>query len=245
MSDDSSRLTRRTALKGLGGAAGTALVGGTGLAAFAGGASATAGGTIDDPDVAVSDDGEIQYVAVQSTGRLNWDGFDQPARKARLISRVTVNASDGNGPETYEIHDTGKFDLAQESWGGDGEEISLVGDHEDGQAGYIASDVDWGIIQANSENTYNSGYGLPTDPAPASRLYADADGSQKTTTVTLKSLYILYNENGAELTGTDGYPDRPTFSASFDVTVKNEKATTSGGDSDAQGDTDDTAEVGV
>jgi len=61
---------RRTVLKTLGGAAGIGLVGGTGMMALSGGASATAGGTIDDPIAVTSDDGRIQYVAVKSTGRV-------------------------------------------------------------------------------------------------------------------------------------------------------------------------------
>jgi len=236
-------VSRRNVIKA---GAGVAAVGGLGLGTtlLSDSASATAGGSIDDPGAVTSDDGTVTYVAVQTTGRLNWDGFDRAAKKARVITRVRYKR-DGSFIDTHQIHDTGKFDLTQESWGGSGEEISLVGDHSDGQKGYIASDVDWGIAQANRGHVYNGGYGLPSDPAPVEPLAADTDGSSTQTRVVLKSEYRLYDANGQELTGTNGYPNRPTFSEDFTVTVDNEAATTSGGGSDAEGDTEDSAEVGV
>jgi len=242
MTDGDSKLTRRKALKGLTGAAGVALVGGTGLAAFAGGASATAGGTIEDPQAATSDDGKITYVAVKSTGRVNWDGFDKPVTHARIVNKVTIN-TDGMSPETYEIHDTGKFELS-ENWGGDGEAVELAGDHKSGQEGFIASDTDWGIAQRGRDSNYNNGYALPENPAPVKDMFAASDGSTRETTVTLKATYILYGSSG-ELTGTNGYPERPHFENSFTVTVNNQAASTSGGDKDGDGDTDDSANVGV
>jgi len=47
------------------------------------------------------------------------------------------------------------------------------------------------------------------------------------------------------LTGTSGYPDRPTFSEDFVVSVTNQSASTASGGADAEGDTGDSAEVGV
>jgi len=237
------QLSKRNFLKG---AAGIATIGtvGLGATALSGSATATAGSTIDDPSAVTSDDGEISYVAVQATGRVEWDGFDTPAKQARIINRVTFKR---NGSElgSWEIHDTGKFDLTQSDWGGSGEEISLTGDHAAGQRGYIASDVDWGIAQANRENTYNNGYGLPQNPAPVSDLFAATDGGSTDTKVVLEATYLLYDSNGSELTGQSGYPDRIKTSSSFVVTVNNEQSTTSTGDADAEGDTDDGATVGV
>ncbi|MDT3437956.1 hypothetical protein [Haloarcula sp. 1CSR25-25] len=182
---------------------------------------------------------------MQTTGRLNWDGFDKPAKSGRIINYVTLIQ---DGQEVWgenKIHDTGMFDLTQNDWAGDGEETSLKGDHEAGQEGHIASDVDWGIAQENRENNYNNGYGLPSDPAPTSPFTAGSDGSQRKTRVKLRALYILYDENGNELTGQSGYPDRPSTTSEFVVTVNNEESSTSFGDDDAQGDTDDTAGVEV
>jgi len=236
-------VNRRNLLKGAGGIAGAGLLGGVGLLATTGSASASASGSITDPRSATSDDGEISYVAVQSTGRLNWDGFDTPAKFARIVNRVKYKR-DGSVFKRYDINDTGKFELGTE-WGQSGEETNLSGDHDPGQSGYVASDVDWGIAQSNRENSYNEGYGLPSTPAPTAPLYAGTDGTTKQTTVILEVEYRLYAADGSELTGQDGYPDRPTSTNSFVVTVENQKSTTSFGDSDAEGDTGDSAEVGV
>lgn len=238
-------MQRRDYVKTVGGIAGATALGGAALAASTGGATASAGGTIDDPQTAQSDDGRIEYVAVQTTGRLTWDGFDEAAKEARIMTYVTLMR---DGSEVWGenlINDTGKFDLTQDDWGGSGEETSLGGDNEPGQSGHIASDVDWGIAQRDRENSYNDGYGLPSDPAPTEPFTADTDGDDRATKVVLRSVYILYGADGGELTGRDGYPDRPEASSSFVVTVENEQSTTSFGDEDAEGDTEDEAEVGV
>lgn len=176
---------------------------------------------------------------------MTWDGFDVPVAAFKIRVSVELRRS---GSTLWEglIHDTGKVDTSQGSdWGGPGEEISLQGDYGEGRAGYVASDADWGIIQRNREHIYNDGYPLPNNPAPASDLYADTDGSTTKTRVVLKAEYALYRGSGAELTGTSGYPDRPQFSTDFVVTVENQTATTGSGDADAQGDTGDDADVGV
>lgn len=236
-------LDRRNVLKGIGGIGATAAVGGLGFLAVSGGATATAGSTIDDPNAVTSDDGEVTYVAVQTTGRVEWDGFDTAAKKARMISQVRYKRN-GNVLGEWTIHDTSKFDLGS-SWGGSGEDISLTGDHESGQSGHIASDVDWGIAQKNRNNTYNNGYGLPNNPAPVNDLYAGADGSTRETKVVLETQYRLYDAGGGELTGTNGYPDRPVGESRFVVEVNNQGSSTTQGDADGEGDTGDSAEVGV
>ena len=236
-------MQRRDLLKYGGGVLATASVGGAAFFATTGGASATAGSSIDDPSAVTSDDGEISYVAVQTTGRLSWDGFDEAAKQARIVTRVRYKRN-GNVLNEWTIHDTGKFDLTG-SWGGSGEETSLGGDHEDGQDGFIASDVDWGIAQKNRQNSYNNGYGLPNSPAPTSPLYANDDGSTVQTRIVLESVYLLFDGSGNELTGQQGYPDRPTATSDFVVTINNEESSTSFGDSDGEGDTGDGAQVGV
>lgn len=244
MSDEASYLDRRTVLKGAS-AVGVLGVGGAGLFASTQGATATAGGTIDDPDAVTSDDGRIKWVATRTTGRVTWDGFDDPVREFRILVSVELKRN-GNTLWTGQIHDTGRIDATQgESWGGDGEAIYLKGDYGEGRKGAIASDTDWGIVQRNRDNIYNNGYGLPNDPAPASYLYADGDGSTTKTKVVLKSQYRLYASDGSELTGSSGYPGRPEFSSSFVVTVNNQEATTGSTGADAEGDTKDEAEVGV
>ncbi|MFB6075191.1 MAG: hypothetical protein ABEJ89_09275 [Haloarculaceae archaeon] len=237
-------MRRRNLIKTIGGIATTTAVGGSALLAASGGASATAGGSIADPPAVETDDGTIKWVAVQTTGRLTWDGFDTPAKKARIMVYVTLKRNGSTIWGENLIHDTGMFDLTS-SWGGSGEDSGLSGDSADGQSGYIASDADWGILQKNQQHLYNNGYGLPQNPGPVGPLEADQDGSTVQTRVVLRSVYLLFDENGNELTGTQGYPSRPEASSSFVVTVNNQSSSTGFGDSDGEGDTSDSASVGV
>lgn len=230
-------LDRRTVLGTVGGLA----VAGSGLAALTGGATATAGSTITDPQAVTTDDGKIRYVRTHTTGRLNWDGFDEPAKYGRIFVGVELHRN-GNELASKWIHDTGKFALDQSDWGGSGEETSLSGDHEDGQEGYIASDADWDIIQSSF---YDDNSNHPQDPMAADKMFADSDGSEQRTKVVLKSQYRLYDASESELTGTQGYPARPSASSSFVVTVNNEESSTSFGNEDGDGDTEDSAEVGA
>lgn len=222
------------------GAVGSLAVAGSGLAALAGGATATAGSSISNPEAVTTDDGKIRYVRTHTTGRLNWDGFDEPAKYGRIFVGVELHRN-GNQLASKWIHDTGKFAL-DDDWGGSGEETDLRGDHEAGQEGYIASDADWDIIQSSF---YDDGSNYPQDPMAADKLFADGDGSTEKTKVVLKSQYRLYDASGSELTGTSGYPDRPQASSSFVVTVNNEESSTSFGDEDGDGDNGDSAEVGA
>ena len=94
MSDDSSRLTRRTALKGLGGAAGAALVGGAGLSAFMGSGVAVSKFKVQGDDSTFeTNDGQVSAVVVDPTGTITWDGLDHNASNAV----VTLKAKNGNG----------------------------------------------------------------------------------------------------------------------------------------------------
>ena len=213
-------MQRREFTKTAGSIVGASTLGGAALFSMSGGATATAGGTIDNPTAVTSDDGEITTIAVQSTGRLTWDGFDTPVGQARIMNYVELRRGGSTLWGENLIHDTGKFELTS-SWGGSGEDVSLTGDHEPGQSGYIASDVDWGIAQKNRENNYNSGYPLPNNPAPVTDFSADDDGGQTKTKVVMRAVYLLFDENGNELTGKDGYPDRPESSTEFTVTVNN------------------------
>jgi hypothetical protein len=229
-------LNRRKVLGTVGGLA----LAGSGFAFWSGSASATAGSSIDNPQAVTTDDGEIRYVRTHTTGRLSWDGFDEPAKKGRILVAVALKRN-GNVLTQKRIHDTGKFSL-DGNWGGSGEETNLSGDHESGQSGYIASDADWDIIQSMS---YDDGSNIPQNPMSADTLYADSDGSQMKTRVILTATYLLYDANGSELTGSSGYPDRPSASSDFVVTVNNQGSSTSFGDKDGDGDTDDSAEVGA
>jgi hypothetical protein len=242
MSND--KLSRRNAVRGIGALGTVGALGGV-SALLSQGASATAGGEISDPNVFTSSDGTVDWVSIQVTGRLNWNGFDDPVGEFRILSDVELKRN-GNTLWSGRINDTGKVDATQGSdWGNSGEEIVLNGDYDEGRAGYIASDAGWGVVQRNRDNIYNNGYGLPENPAPAAPLYSNTDGSTVDTRIIVKSTYILYGKTGQELTGQSGYPERPQSSSSFVVSLNNESSSTNFGNSDAEGDTDNTVDVGI
>lgn len=231
-------MERRDVLKGLGVTAGAGVIGGAGIVASSDSAVATAGGQLNDTSVK-TDDGSVEYVATQTTGRVQWDGFDTAVRQAKIVNRVQYFRN-GSKQKEYKINETNKFTPSDGVWqGGDGNGEQF----ESGTEGYIAADADWGIAQAGRQNSYDSGYGLPSDPAPTDPLEVDTDGDTKKTKVVLVSEYVLYAGSGAELTGRSEFPDRPVAKSSTVLTVTNEEATSSFGDDDAQNDSDDSAEA--
>lgn len=229
--------SRRTVLTGIG----TLAAGGAGLAAFSGsGAAAESNIAVEDAPTVTTDDGTVEWVAVKLWVRTEWDGFDSDVHYVRYTDEVTI--APNGADETYTINQTLSDDLdggkspGGEGWGGDdgyhgGEHYS-----DAGKAGYIHADVDWGIIQRNRENTYNQGYGLPNNPAPAETLFADDDGATNETLVRLDKQIRLYDADENPLTGPDGSQGvaDPSVSAEFVVTVENEAANTSNaGDGEA------------
>lgn len=140
-------MQRRDVIKTAGGIVFTSAVGGAALVAGTGGATASAGGSISDPQPATSDDGRIKWVATQTTGRVTWDGLDNPVNYFRILVDVELH-QDGSQVWSGQIHDTGKtdaVDAANNGWGNAGDEVVLSGDYGEGRAGYIASDADWGL----------------------------------------------------------------------------------------------------
>lgn len=229
-------MKRRTLLKGLGATAGAAAIGGAGLVASSDSVVATAGGQLNDTS-AKTDDGSVEYVSTQTTGRVRWDGFDTSVEKAKIINRVQY-VRGGSVQEQYKINETDVFTPSDGAWQGDdgnGERF------DSGTEGYIAADADWGIAQAGRQNNYNNGYGLPENPAPTDPLEVDSDGSTKKTKVVLVAEYVLYSGSGTELTGQSEFPDRPVAKSSTVLTVSNQKATSGFGDEDQTGDTEDSA----
>lgn len=75
-------------------------------------------------------------------------------------------------------------------------------------------------------------------------VFTSDDGTVDTRVI-LTSTYQLYGPTGSELTGSSGYPDRPSSYLNFVVSVDNEEATTEFGNEDATGDSDNSADVGI
>lgn len=223
-----NKMSRRGVLKGLGATGATAAAGGAGLLAMSGGAVASSDTLVDDTSIETAD-GEVHWVAVDLSGEVSWSGFDEPVEKARIQSFVEIlDGEDNSLWGSNLINDTQQFDLTGD-WGDD-EEV------ETGRSGYIKTDADWGIVQKDRDHYYaqngesapdGNGYGLPQNPAPAHHLYVDEDGVTETYYVELTTVYMLFDANGNELTGTDGYPDRPESTGRFQVQVSNTSSTAS------------------
>ncbi len=85
MTDQDSKLDRRTVLKGTGAA--TAL-GAGGLVAMSGSGAAASADFSASKVTAASDDGEIQSVFIEPTGQVNWQNFDESIEEVQ----VTISA---------------------------------------------------------------------------------------------------------------------------------------------------------
>lgn len=202
---------------------------------MSGGASATA--SVDYEDVTItSDDGTVQHVSIYGGSEVNWNGFERPAQSFTVESHVEIFDSNNNSLWSGVINESGPHDLNNESWGGEGETHTGVG-----TSGTITSDVglrsngnhnpdtDWAIVQAAD---YEDPYGLPTNPAPASYLEVDDDGSSGSFLVRLTTTYTWYaNSDG---TGKEFSED---FEADVPVDVTNEPKS-------ATGDSSNTGAVG-
>lgn len=226
-------MQRRDLLKTIGGIGATATVGGLGLTAMSGSAAAQSQLAISDPSAVTTDDGSIEWVAVTAYLRTEWDGFDEAVHYARYTDKVTIRPNSENN--TYTINQTLSDDLGSgksqggSGWGGDSGPFGGEYYSGAGTEGFIHVDIDWGICQENRSNVYNSGYGLPSNPAPVDNLEADTDGATKQSTVRLIKEVRLYDANQNPLTGPNSpYGiDDPTASVDLTVSVTNQGATAS------------------
>lgn len=236
MSDSGSRLTRRTALKGLGGVTGAALAGGTGLAALSGGAAAQATFDLSIDGTTISNDqGDVSFVGVDAEKTVAWDGFDVPLRYIGFTHEITIE--DGGQTDWHTLYDdvSGRLDDSEWSdFGGDGEYVaSHGGDKADYLEGVAKADIQWEIINDTGDpGSYpDFGYdgGGVQDPAQwASRLSVDADGTTEKRVVKWKTTLTFYTEEDGErvqVTDDDGVAQL-TATERFGVTVTNEEGTT-------------------
>jgi len=234
-------MQRRSMLKTIGGIGAASVLGSAGLLASTGSvAAASSDLTVSDPSTVTTDAGQLKWLAVTAELRTEWDGFDEDVHYARYIDKVTLRPNSDD--LTYEINDTFTDDFGDgksqggDGWGGDGEYYSAAG-----TSGFVHVDIDWGICQANRDHLYDSGYGLPANPAPVAPLEADSDGETMDSTVVLTKQIRLYGA-GTDDSGTPNNPltgpsspngvDDPTAEATIDVSVTNQAATS---DSDGSG----------
>lgn len=222
-------MNRRALLKGLGGI-GAVSVGGAALV-FSGSQSAVAANfTISNPSTAVSDDGTVNYVRLQASQRVEWDGFDSDVHYARYIDWVTTRPNDQN--TTDKINDTISDSL--DSWSGQGDSNGWGGDDEYtsgiGKAGFVHAGIDWNII--GDPNATDPAEGGPRSiETPADRLdllAVDTDGDSKDSKVVFEKEVRLLDVNKNELAGPNGPYDAAISTDSFVVSVENQAATAGG-----------------
>lgn len=218
-------LSRRTALKTLGGAAAAAATGVTGLAALGGGATATGDLDLSEPVVVESNDGTVEYVAIYGDSVVNWQGLDEPA------AAFTIEVEARIGSDEYtQLHLTDPVDVTNDSWGNydenivtrdggrEGEIHSGIGLDEDGNHDPT---IDWHIVGTDPDD-----YGLPSRSLSADRLTVDEDGATETYTVSTRNTYRWYETTAAEAAPLL----EESFESSFEVEVHNIAAQSSTSD---------------
>ncbi|QLD88379.1 twin-arginine translocation signal domain-containing protein [Natronomonas salina] len=238
-------MERRDVLKTAGGIGAGTAVGGLGVIALTGNATA-ANANLDgiSPSAVTTDDGEITYVSYGGRLRFEWDGLDSDAtygeyqvytRHQRGDNSWTSWADqgsrygqlgDGSGGE-YEEGETG-------GWGGDNDSNS--GSGTDGffqfKFGSPYSQKDYAIAYDDSSDLDTDGDGT-NDAHPVSSPYstdpftADEDGGTNRTKVDVRKVCRVYD--GEPGSGTQLIEAEDT--ARFEVTVNNREATaTTGGE---------------
>lgn len=231
-------ISRRTALKGLGGTLATVGVGGAALLATTGPAAAA---TQNYDDVTItSHDGSVDYVAIYGDSTVKWEGLEQEATHFGISIDAEVTEGDFSVISRTNIHNTGIRELLQD-WGGDNEESSGHGNSGEINSaigyddGTHVPENDWHIIGTDPDD-----YGLPSDPLDAAELEVGPDGETRSFTVTMYSTYTWYSGDSES---DEVYSE--TFETSFNVTVEDipQDAGVTSGDGGATGAPNDNQEL--
>ncbi|MBX0325420.1 hypothetical protein EGH21_20545 [Halomicroarcula sp. F13] len=235
-------MQRRDYIKTAGGIATASVIGGAGLFASTGSVAAVQSGLdIQDASAVQTDDGQVSYVEVALTHRLQWDGFDKPVAKVAYVDQIIV-APNSSTPFTATIYDgrNNPVDLedfseknSSDGWGGDGEYAS-----EDPnsytkatgptKAGFVNADINWKILT-------DGGGGGNSVESPAdlnnTSIEEPTDGESNSTSITYKKTVYLYDDNGNLLGNDDGTVQSAVAEGTFTVTINNQDATTTSGGS--------------
>lgn len=237
---DSSRLNRRSVLKGLGATGLAAGAGGLGILATTGGAAAQAALDITINDAKVSNDrGEVDYVGVNLDKTITWDGFDVPVKYIGFKHEV---ATDANSKGWHTLYGE-KVSAELPDWSNYGDDESVdtyttdESDKPDGTKGTATAGVQWEIINGSGNPGQYAGFGYdgngPQDPAAwASDLSVAEDGTVQTHQVRWKTTLYFYegtdaDGNYVQVSEDDGVPSL-SGEERFDVTVTNETAELTG-----------------
>lgn len=260
-------VNRRTVLEGFGAVGGTALAGGSILAAFA--STAVAGHTtISDASTKAitTDDGKIWFVAQGGRLRYEWDGLNQEAQfgeyevRARVHDGTTWTAWRDFGSDTGPLGDEadagthdgdGVFEEGEEntpnSWGGDNDSNSGTG--TDGffqfKFGALFGQKSYAIAYNDDVAADPDSYGanglilVPYPPAFDLALFeAGADGETQEATAEFEYTCRVYDGDPNDGGVPIGVPDSARGRMPVEVTNRPAEGHTSGGlDTELGGDT--------
>lgn len=229
--------SRRDLLKAAGGIGAASTLGIGGLAAFTGGAAATAQLDVSINGTSYSgDQGDVDWLGVDIEKVMNWDGFDVPLRYIGFKHEITIE--DGGETDWYVLYDKmsarltdwSSKDDGSDGWGGPGEYIaSHGGDKGDYLKGEMHANVQWAII---SDGSHPADYDSVQDPVDwTANLSVSEDGVTKTRTIKWKTTLTFYTEdadgNAVQVQSDDGVPE-VVGGTSFDVAVTNEESVSDG-----------------
>lgn len=232
MPGDKQQLSRRNVVRGATILGGLAVAGGMFLTQSDGAVAATF--TIGDAAPETNDTGDLDYVRLEVTHRVEWDGFETEVERLRYVDRITVRPDDEN--ETAVVNDVRTAALAD--WSGDGDDDGWgdAGEYTSGpgNAGYAASDLDYNIVgDPDAQDPADGGPREDEEPAPLLDLL-ESDGDGETTRST-----VVYEREARLLDGGGDEVGRSTVSDDFQVIVTNEASETSAsgrGSTDAEGE---------
>lgn len=239
-------MQRRDVLKTAGGIGVGTAIGGLGVIAFTGNATA-ADANLEgiDPGAVTTDDGDITYVSYGGRLRFEWDGLDSEATHGEYQVYTRVQRNDGSwtswadqGSAYGRLGDGsgGSYDEGETGgWGGDNDSNSgpgtegffqfKFGEPYD-QKDYAIAYDDPGDLDADDDGEDDAHE--VADPYTTDRFAAEEDGGQNRTKVDVRKVCRVYDGepgNG----GTELIEDEDA--ARFEVVVNNREATaTTGGE---------------
>lgn len=242
-------MQRRDVLKTAGGIGIGTAIGGLGVIALTGNATA-ADANLEgiDPSAVTTDDGEITYVSYGGRLRFEWDGLDSEATYGEYQVYTRVERGDGSwtswadqgsasgqlGDDPDNGHDgNGEFEEGEgntaNSWGGENDSNSGPG--TDGYFQFKFGDPygqqDYAIAYDDPNDLDGEAHQV-ADPYSTDRFTADEDGGQNRTKVDVRKVCRVYDgdpgNGGTQLIEADD-------TARFEVVVNNREATaTTGGE---------------
>lgn len=243
MTKDSPVLTRRNALKGIGGLAGAGAIG----LAMTGSAAAQASIDVNIKGSKISNDaGHVNYIGVDVSKTIKWSNFDKPVKYIGFKHEIALSSNDEGWHRLYPAPGAADdkqgdgFAVSPElpDWSnfGDDEQVKQyttdANHYPDGTTGKALAGIEWEVINDTGEPGSYAEFGYdgggPQDPANwADDVSVSEDGVEKDREVRFKSTLRFYDENKNVIADEDGIGEIEGQDT-FVVTVTNEDGTMSG-----------------